>query len=279
MSAGNLTGLDPKNYTYFNTVEQTRTPAEKGPVPVTGKIIYETKSQTFYYLTPAEFAVFKMACELLKTPIGKLNKANQLTANTKEVIQYVNLKTQFNTILKPLVQGPGQNNLAEVMNLSDHCWQYLDRSKLKASKSFCVATEENQNLLLEEDGSFSIPKLLKQLNAIGTNDQEEIENSFDSLTQALGLEKEKVPKILFGHPLDPKSILVATEDAQLMRYSAGASLSGSLNPNNPNFGFSDDAECKLILGRFARYQMHSTQYRGLSCAIKWYRSSRRSNKC
>lgn len=253
MSAGNSTALNPKNYTYFHTVQQARNPAEQPKAVNKPELIYATGSQTFYLLNQQEFAVFNAATQWFQPAIGKVMSMNALPNEDQNRFNQISTaKSQLNSILKSYVQGADENTLAEVVWFGKKKFVYMDQKKLEQfKKSYSVQDEANQKEVQNQDGSFSTKKLLSHLkiqDADLADYDKEHDGAMKGLAKALGVPSLDAGKVFFGNPKDPNSILVATADAQLMRYTAGLSAGAGFDPAAHAFSLDADASSQLTLG-------------------------------
>jgi len=232
-------------------IKQLLTPAQIAALPKPmGVILYETGTQTFYYVEPKYKCLVKQGNDWFIPAAQHLAQANaHPPQNEQQASHFAQLKSYFNNIIQPVVQGPGQNELCELLSFTTNAWLYMKQAHFNniTKTAFCVATEAAQAMVMD-GGVFSAPLLLKKLVGDGSIKYEpKIQGAITPLANALGVDPVKIHKVFFGNPKDPDAHLVATKDVQLMRYSAGASITGSFNPNSPQFGFSTDATAKLTL--------------------------------
>ena len=239
--------------------------AEKDTVT---ELIYSPGSRTFYALTAKEVQELDQASKYLEAPMAALNTVNDsehgsapVEDNASAILQKTKTlelkQTKINVAknnviknIKPLVSGPKSSKITEVVRLKGKKYTYVASDKMKNHwRSYRLDADDRKASVMKR-GKFDTKKLIKQMKKESEKslkwdiDWAKCNGSWGEWAESFNAMNDIT---LFGDPKDPKSVFYATDDAQLFRYSTGATLKGGFNPAKGQFSFTDEVKAEFAV--------------------------------
>ena len=212
------------------------------------EILYATNDRTFYLLSKADLDELEAAAGPLDETILSLENAYR----SKDAQQIASAKAQLDQTLVPLVNGAAESTeLLEFVRFRGRKYTYVDSRKMKNHwRSYKLEAGNRRRVLkgVGENKYFDFEELKKTLR------QPKVEYSWDLVEPyhttlgdwARSMNRSLEETFAF-EDTDPERRFDRQRQAQLMRYTHGASLKGSLNAAERTFGLNAQADVTLAL--------------------------------
>jgi hypothetical protein len=207
------------------------------------EILLETRTNTFHLLGTEDLQFFQAAARPYDEAVAGLENAYQ-SGDQKDIEA---AKQQLDRTLAPLIHSAADSStLTEVIGFRGARYTYLDAEDLKSHWRRHRIEDMTQNTLLT-DGEFDLDKLK---NAFGDKKAQLTWELIDPCSHTLadwarGFNARTATMLL--PPDNPNRRFDVSPQAQLMRYTHGASLKGNIDFSERRFGLTGESQVTLSL--------------------------------
>jgi hypothetical protein len=207
------------------------------------EILFETRTNTFHLLRTEDLQFFQAAARPYDEAVADLENAYQ-RGDQKDIEA---AKQQLDRTLAPLIHSAADSStLTEVIGFRGARYTYLDAEDLKSHWRRHRIEDMTQNTLLT-DGEFDLDKLK---NAFGDKKAQLTWELIDPCSHTLadwarGFNARTATMLL--PPDNPNRRFDVSPQAQLMRYTHGASLKGNIDFSKRRFGLTGESQVTLSL--------------------------------
>ncbi len=273
--------VQPGTYTLAVAAGESR---HERKVNIIGKVkivemLYEPSTRTFYALSEDELQALIAASQPLDESVAELFQARvqgdqegiaRATDKVRQALRAANDN-------QPLAEGGSPAGITEVIRFLGKKVTLVPVGKLKRHWRRYKLDAEMQNRsrrsdLLDSDGRFSTARLLKRMKKRfeeASGFAHEFKADYSGALTAWAESFNSRPEIVLFRNSDAEgnTLYRATTEAQLLRYSAGASIAASFKPKKGKFGLRSQASTELALaegrmrvaGYFPRKKGHPVQ--------------------
>jgi len=231
----------PATYTYEEIIEE---------------ILYDTSTNTLYFLSLEELAEIKADEEFLAQMLQPLKSIQRAKATDDEVLE-AKQKTQTDLakVLSPIVSSGKISELSEIRRFSGKKFTYVRSDKIKKHwRGYKLDADDRKRSKLRTDGKLDVEKLKKEFAqsadpSIDFKWKIFDETSMPEFTNWANTFADEV-KYQFGdeaYQKEPKRTFDASAEAQWMRFAAGASFQAKIEPLSGKIAISTNAETSFAI--------------------------------
>lgn len=225
--------------------------------------VYLPEEHCFIAVTQSLADILDSEMAALNSPIEQLKQSlTRGKNNPEESKQITEAKQALNKTLKPLVKGPSANNITEVIGYKGRKYTYVRSDKIADHRrSYRLDTDiRDGRRFSDNNGRLNNSKLKQALK----NDLSKLKTSFkfdekiiDTYTTVWGEWAKEFNKDLNIKGFEKSDYFDASAEAQLMRYTHGASLAATFSPKDGVFALQGDfkidfavAEAKAVMSGY-----------------------------